>query len=401
MILLSHPTVDTTVRHVARALDRAGVLGEFWTCALDGNAPSSLLVAPDMLAADSPAAAGFASVNGPGYPAGLDVWPGPLRNRRQTLDTMRRFLDRTVSARLACDHFKGIYAHEDSAEESFRIAGLRGQLRVYDLAGGNWQAEREIYAEEAALEPEWAATLNAPEPAPREIERRNSELRQADLVVVPSSFLLRTLESASPFPETVALIVPGAPALHGPDATPPSSRPNGHLRALFVGDLAQRKGLSYLFAACRELRRAVALTVIGAPPATPCPALERELREVRWLPACTAAEIRAEMAAHDVLIAPSIFDGFDPVIVGALAAGLPVIATPHTIAPDLIDHGVEGFIVPIRAPEEIAAKLDLLRREPERRAEMSIQARCCAHRHTWENYERTVAASVATALSRR
>lgn len=399
MILLSHPTVDTTVRHVARALDRAGVLGEFWTCSLEGNAPSSLLVAPGTLEAD-PAAPGLTEAGGTGYTAGLDVWPGPLRPRRQTLDTMRRFLDRTVSARLACDHFKGIYAHEDSAEESFRIAGLRGQLRVYDLAGGNWQAERETYAEEAALEPEWAATLHLPELAPREIERRNSELRQADLVVVPSSFLLRTFETASALPETLALIVPGAPAHLGPDAAPPG-RPDGRLRALFVGELGQRKGLSYLFAACRELRRAVSLTVIGAPPPAPCPALERELREVRWLPACTAADIRAEMAAHDVLIAPSIFDGFDPVIIRALAAGLPVIATPHTIAPDLIDHGVEGFIVPIRAPDEIAAKLDLLRREPERRAEMSLQARCCAHRHTWENYERSVAACVATALSRR
>ena len=400
MILLSHPTVDTTVRHVARALDRAGVLGEFWTCALQGNAPASLLVAPGMLGAN-PAATGNPDANSTGYTAGLDLWPGPLRARRQMLDTMRRFLDRTVSARLACDPFKGIYAFEDSAEESFRIAGLRGQLRVYDLAGGNWQAEREIYAEEAALEPEWAATLTLPELSPREIARRDSELRQADLVVVPSSFLLRTLESASAPPGTVALIVPGAPALHGPGAAPPGCRPNGPLRALFVGDLGQRKGLSYLFAACRELRGAVALTVIGAPPAKPCPALERELRQVRWLPACTAGEIRAEMAAHDVLIAPAIFDGFDPVIIDALGAGLPVIATPNTIAPDLIDHGVEGFIVPNRAPDEIAAKLNLLRREPERRAEMSIQARCCAHRHTWENYERTVVASVATALARR
>jgi glycosyltransferase involved in cell wall biosynthesis len=314
---------------------------------------------------------------------------------------MRRFLDHTVSNRLACDHFRGIYAYEDSAEESFRIAGLRGLLRIYDLGAGHWQAEREICAEEAALEPEWAATLQAPAPAAREIERKDSELQQADLVIVPSSFLLGTLEAAGPLAATIALLLPSAPTLQEAAAAPPPARPSGLLRALFVGDLGQRKGLSYLFAACRELRSAVALTVIGAPPATPCPALERELREVRWLPACTTAEIRAEMAAHDVLIAPSIFDGFDSVLVDALAAGLPVIATPHTAAPDLIDHGVEGFIVPIRAPDEIAAKLDLLRREPDRRAEMSIQARRCVQRHTWENYERAVAASVATALSRR
>jgi glycosyltransferase involved in cell wall biosynthesis len=88
------------------------------------------------------------------------------------------------------------------------------------------------------------------------------------------------------------------------------------------------------------------------------------------------------------------------VILDALATGLPVIATPHTAAPDLIDHGVEGFIVPIRSTDEIVAKLEVLRREPERRAEMSASARRRAQRHTWEGYERALAASVATALSR-
>jgi glycosyltransferase involved in cell wall biosynthesis len=62
---------------------------------------------------------------------------------------------------------------------------------------------------------------------------------------------------------------------------------------------------------------------------------------------------------------------------------------------------MEGFIVPVRSTEEIVAKLELLLREPERRAEMSLLARQRAQRHTWENYERALAASVATALSRR
>jgi glycosyltransferase involved in cell wall biosynthesis len=84
-----------------------------------------------------------------------------------------------------------------------------------------------------------------------------------------------------------------------------------------------------------------------------------------------------------------------------MAAGLPIIATPHTAAPDLLDHGVEGFIVPPRSTEEIVAKLDLLRREPDRLAEMSANARRRAQRHSWENYERALAASVATALTRR
>jgi glycosyltransferase involved in cell wall biosynthesis len=327
--------------------------------------------------------------------------PPLLATSRQRIDSLCRSLDHTVSTRLACHQFKGVYAHADSADESFRIAGLRGLLRIYDLAEGHWQAERDFCAEETALEPEWANTLDQPGTISRAMTRKESELQQADLVIVPSSFVLRTLENVPALPGTVALLSPGAPSRSEFASAPHRSASGETLRVLFVGELSQRKGLSYLFRACRELRGAVSLTVIGAPATESCLALERELNEVRWLPHCTPEELHAEMAAHDVLLAPSVFEGFDPVLLDALAAGLPVIATPHGPAPAFVDHGVEGFIVPIRSTEDIVAKLELLRREPDRRVEMSASARRRAARHTWEGYERALAASVAIALSRR
>jgi glycosyltransferase involved in cell wall biosynthesis len=134
------------------------------------------------------------------------------------------------------------------------------------------------------------------------------------------------------------------------------------LRAIFVGSLGQRKGLSYLFHACRALGKSVSLTVIGAPPLQSCPVLERELQQVRWIPSCPHAQVLAEMAAHDVFVFPSLFEGFGLVLLEAMAMGLPVITTPHTAGPDLIDDGVEGFIVPIRSAETIAQKLELLQK---------------------------------------
>jgi glycosyltransferase involved in cell wall biosynthesis len=300
-----------------------------------------------------------------------------------------------VSSRLACHPFRGVYAYADSAEETFRIAGLRGMLRIYDFANAALEAEHDLCAEEAALEPEWADAL-APS---RTTHRPAAELHQADLVFVASSFLLRLLERVPGLSTTLALLVPGTARCLNGFTFPFSSRPPGKLRALYVGELDQRKGLSYLFRACRALRSAVDLTVIGPAPGVPCAALERALLEVRWRPTCSDHQIRAEMAAHDVLLAPALFEGFNPVLPAALAAGLPIIATPHTAGPDLIEHGREGFIVPVRSTEEIVAKLDLLRREPERLREMSWLARRRAQLQTWTRYERTLAASVAAALA--
>ena len=121
--------------------------------------------------------------------------------------------------------------------------------------------------------------------------------------------------------------LPKAPKENGTASSP-------KLRVLFVGSLGQRKGLSYLFAACRQVKGAVSLTVIGRKPEEPCPALDRELESIRWIPSCPHPEILAEMAAHDVFVFPSLFEGFGLVLLEAMAMGLPVITTAHTAGPE-------------------------------------------------------------------
>ena len=56
----------------------------------------------------------------------------------------------------------------------------------------------------------------------------------------------------------------------------------------------------------------------------------------------------------------------------ALAAGLPVICTPN--AGSVVRDGVDGFIVPIRDPDAIMEKLEILAADPKLRFEMSQNA---------------------------
>jgi len=64
------------------------------------------------------------------------------------------------------------------------------------------------------------------------------------------------LNAASDFKGTVVVIPYGSPELRVPPMAEPAAR-SKKLRVLFVGSLGQRKGLSYLFAACRQLAGAV------------------------------------------------------------------------------------------------------------------------------------------------
>jgi glycosyltransferase involved in cell wall biosynthesis len=60
------------------------------------------------------------------------------------------------------------------------------------------------------------------------------------------------------------------------------------------------------------------------------------------------------------------------VVYEALASGLPVVTTPN--AGSIVRDDMEGFIVPIRNPEALAAKLGLLAAANDRLGEMSVAA---------------------------
>jgi glycosyltransferase involved in cell wall biosynthesis len=173
------------------------------------------------------------------------------------------------------------------------------------------------------------------------------------------------------------------------------------LRVLYVGPLTQRTGLSYAFAACRALGSSATLTLVSPVQEHLPRVLAAELAGCHWISDTSASAVQHAMDSHDVFLFPALYDAGTPVLQHALASGLPIIATPHSAAPDLVIDGVDGFIVPLRSSESIAARLELLRQQPERRHEMAREARRRSLVASWGRFENTVAVTVAAALGRR
>jgi glycosyltransferase involved in cell wall biosynthesis len=105
------------------------------------------------------------------------------------------------------------------------------------------------------------------------------------------------------------------------------------------------------------------------------------------------------MSAHDVMVFPSLFEGFGLVILEAMSQGLPVITTPHTAGPDLIEDGKDGFIVPIRSAESIARRLDQLASDPALLAAMSDAARETAASLAWRRYHEALVSVIGQHLA--
>jgi glycosyltransferase involved in cell wall biosynthesis len=90
----------------------------------------------------------------------------------------------------------------------------------------------------------------------------------------------------------------------------------------------------------------------------------------------------------DVFVLPTLEEGSALVVFEALASGLPVITTPQ--AGSVVRDGQDGFLVPIRDAEALAARLDLLRSDHVLRKEMSVSARRRAQGFDWHRYEKAL-----------
>jgi UDP-glucose:(heptosyl)LPS alpha-1,3-glucosyltransferase len=95
-------------------------------------------------------------------------------------------------------------------------------------------------------------------------------------------------------------------------------------------------------------------------------------------------EVEKYYLASDIFAMPSVFDTFGIAVLEAMAAGLPVIITRKVGARDVIDHGVQGFVL-----EENPSVFDFSKRlailiHSENRLKMGANAQQAALQHTWD-----------------
>jgi len=181
-----------------------------------------------------------------------------------------------------------------------------------------------------------------------------------------------------------------------------------HLRLLFVGRAEERKGLPILLSAFEALVEHVPtrLTVVGADPEEVHRLIaDPEVAErVDVLGKVSQGVLWRALGEADVLCAPSLAgESFGMVLIEAMAAGTPVVASRIAGYSDVVTDGVDGVLVPVASPQALAEELQSLWHEPERRAEMSAVGRASAQRYAWprvasevaEVYERAIAPAPA------
>ena len=222
-----------------------------------------------------------------------------------------------------------------------RVKQMNGKF-VLDQSIGHPVEKERIFCALRDRFPEWSITV--PRKADAHIAEEMEEHKLADLVVVPSSFVGRTL-TAQGVPDAKIRVIPFGTDLscfHPAEA----SRTPGPIVFLFVGSISARKGVPILLEAWRQMRASSAeLWLVGPGTVPKCAAFDLPA-SVRFLGRKSRSDVAELMRRVDVLVFPSFFEGLAQVQLEALASGLPLISTIEAGAEDLIRDGQNGFLVP-------------------------------------------------------
>ncbi|MFT4061216.1 MAG: glycosyltransferase family 4 protein [Edaphocola sp.] len=396
-IIFSHPTGNANSRAVLESLDNAGMLHSFHTtiAVFSTSFWNTLSKFPGLHDLGRRAYPDKVAKKTKAYPfrelmrmlCNKLKWEKGCKQEAAAFSVFSIYknIDAQVARHIAKHpSINAVYAYEDGALASFRQAKGMGKTCLYDLPIGYWRTMHQLLEIEKHKNPGWAVTLGGFSDTETKLQRKEEELRLANHIFVASSFTKKTLESFPGDLCPIHVIPYGFPPVNKNRQYRPAQ--NRKLKVLYVGGLSQRKGISYLFEAVESLKNDLELTVVGSGNIEQCPALKTALAKHNYIPSLPHHKVLKLMSEFDVFVFPSLFEGFGMVITEAMSQGTPVITTERTCGPDVITHGVDGWLVEAGNLQALQNQLKELVDQPGRCETAGKNARMKAEKRPWDVY---------------
>lgn len=294
-----------------------------------------------------------------------------------------------------------IHGFEYSVLEAFKRAAELGVGRVLHLASLDNIQFSEVERREKERWPElkrpWDAYFEGK--IQERYLRRCSEMQLADVIVANSTLTARSHITAGADPKKVFVVPLGAPVpIHESEIRPnESKRP---LRVLWAGPFSLRKGAHYLLEAWSRLAAAdrAFLDVYGQI------AIPESLKihiegGITFHGSVPQAELFKAYKDADILIFPTLSDGFGMVITEALAHGLPVITTDQAGAVDLLSPQ-NSLIVPAANSTALTDSLHWCLDNRRQLADMRVWALKAARKRSWAHFRSDIIEAVTLGLNK-
>lgn len=227
------------------------------------------------------------------------------------------------------------------------------------------------------------------------VMRWGQESLDADLVIAASSFTRKSLMEVGVRPEKIRIVPYGVDGrIFRNDIATPSGPP----KVLFVGQATSRKGFEHLLNVWKSSdHRGAELHIVSGGAAK----FETEHSDtsITWHGRLSFAALVELMNKADLLVLPSIAEGFGHVLLQSLSCGTPILCSDATAGPDLLDGWESGFIFPSQDWNRLASQLDYWLSNVDRLRRLRGAARERAESFSWEKFREGIREACNAAIT--
>jgi glycosyltransferase involved in cell wall biosynthesis len=225
---------------------------------------------------------------------------------------------------------------------------------------------KELYAFGREKYPEWRKEFIFPMPD-EYIELEDKELKIADFISVGSNFVKNSLIENG---VSESKIIVNQYGVNTNFFLAEKKNEENPIKFLFFGTICARKGIPVLLNSWRKLSPSNAILILAGfgdiPQGVILPASVNFIGEV--LP----HERNNLFKNAHVFVFPSLVEGFAQVLVEASVCGLPIITTFNSGGAEIVEEGINGFIVNAFDEDELADRISYFISNPNKINEMGF-----------------------------
>ena len=321
---------------------------------------------------------------------------------RSRYDSMRRATEDSFAEKVARlaerEGADAVVGYDGCSATLFeRVGELSPEtVRIADMSAANALYLRSVYERDVALRPEYSASLRGWNRIwdPVDVARTKRELASTDAFLCGSSFVVNSLAYSGVSDDICEICHYGVDMRAFPYRERLPKSEGEPLTFVYLGQVSEHKGIAWLFEAFSGIEPTRArLVCVGA--VNLSDSITSNLSsniELRGM--VQHDEVSELLLSADVMLFPSLGDGFSLSIMEGFASGLPVVCTVNTGAADCIVEGENGFVVPVQDSDAFRDRIEWFLANKDEIPRMAKAARDGVALYTWDAYYENAANAV-------
>ena len=216
---------------------------------------------------------------------------------------------------------------------------------------------------------------------------RRIALNRAKYVVVPSRFTKNLVNGWVKKPISIEVIYNAVQSLSDFPVYHCPSKPKSSWRLITVSRLIHLKRIDQLIWVVGKLPNTTLVVVGDGPELSFLKDVAREYgvkEKVEFTGPLAPRDVVSEMTASNIFVLNSMEENFPHVILEAMAAGLPVVATRVGGVPEVVVDGKNGLLIQPDRPNELKIRIDELMNDSALRERLALAGRETIKNYSWE-----------------